>query len=361
MFSSDFALWWSPDSTKIAFLVLDETLVNEYTFPIYNPTDDPDTVVPYTTQETMRYPKPGYPNPLVSVQVFDLERYLSESSVGDIYDPAELTLELEWSGRQPRNDSIIIEVVWLGTGGGSLLLKEVNRNADAGSAVLFDLSDTSLLAAQTGRVVRTLGRDGEEADGGRIDSEHTVYPLPENFSSNGLPSYLDIVPDENGYNHIALFSPASTSTPRFLTTGPWEVTGGVQGVDLANGLVYALPRSFNLFFRSRLLIVCCLLFIVRFFQAANPSSIGRNIFSIPLPLDSNLEFTDSAPTSQPVALTDTSTLGKYSAGFSPGAGFYLLSYDGPTVPWQRVVKTNDTSARYPEREGRKLMFPNGIT
>jgi dipeptidyl aminopeptidase B len=257
VFSSDFALWWSPDSTKIAFLVFDETLVNEYTFPIYNPTQDSNAVVPYTTQQTMRYPKPGYPNPLVSAYVFDLGRFLHESSISNYYDPAESTLELEWSGRLPRNDSIIMEVVWLGHGSGSLLLKEVNRNADAGRVVLFDLSDTSLLAARTGRVVRTLGKDGEEADEGWIESGHAVYPLPKNFSPSGLPSYLDIVPDKDGYNHIALFSPASASTPQFLTTGPWEVTDGVRAVDLVNGLVYAFSRSFNVFLSSRFLTVCC--------------------------------------------------------------------------------------------------------
>jgi dipeptidyl aminopeptidase B len=250
VFTSDFALWWSPDSSKIAFLVLDETQVNEYTFPIYNPTSDSDEVVPYPTQETMRYPKPGYPNPLVSAHVFDLERYLGESSMGTSFDPAESTLELEWSGRLPQNDSIIIEVVWLGNGGSSLLLKEVNRNADAGRAVLFDLSDTSLLDARTGSLVRTLGKDGEEADEGWIDSAHTVYPLPENFSLSGLPSYLDIVPDKDGYNHIALFSPAGSSTPRFLTTGPWEVTDSVLAVDLEKGLVYVLARSFIVLIRS---------------------------------------------------------------------------------------------------------------
>jgi dipeptidyl aminopeptidase len=244
VFSSDFALWWSPDSSKIAFLVLDETLVNEYTFPIYNPTFDSNEVVPYPTQQTMRYPKPGYPNPFVSAHVFDFERYLGESSMGTSFDPAESTLELEWPGRLPHNDSIIIEVVWLGNGGSSLLLKEVNRNADAGRAVLFDLLDTSLLDTRTGRVVRTLGKDGEEADDGWIDSAHTVYSLPENFSPSGLPSYLDIVPDKDGYNHIALFSPASSSTPRFLTTGPWEVTGSVRAVDIEKGLVYVLALSF---------------------------------------------------------------------------------------------------------------------
>jgi dipeptidyl aminopeptidase len=130
-----------------------------------------------------------------------------------------------------------MEVVWLAND--TLLLKEVNRNADAGRVVLFDVSDTSLLAAQTGRVVRTLGKDGEEADDGWIESAHTVHPLPESFSPSGLPSYLDIVPDKDGYNHIALFSPASSNTPLFLTTGHWEVTDGVQAVDLEKGLVCA--------------------------------------------------------------------------------------------------------------------------
>jgi dipeptidyl aminopeptidase len=51
-----------------------------------------------------------------------------------------------------------------------------------------------------------------------------------------------------------------------------------------------------------------------------------------------------APTPKLTALTDTSSLGKFSADFSPEAGFYLLSYEGPNVPWQRVIKTNDPSA-----------------
>ena len=85
--------------------------------------------------------------------------------MGTSFDPAESTLEPEWSGRLPHNDSIIIiEVVWLGNCGGSLLLKEVNRNTDAGRTALFDLSDTSLLDVRTGSLMRTLGKDGEEAD-----------------------------------------------------------------------------------------------------------------------------------------------------------------------------------------------------
>ena len=48
IFSSNFALWWAPDSSKIAFLSFDETAVPEFSFPIYNPTEDATAVVPYT-------------------------------------------------------------------------------------------------------------------------------------------------------------------------------------------------------------------------------------------------------------------------------------------------------------------------
>jgi dipeptidyl aminopeptidase len=81
-------------------------------------------------------------------------------------------------------------------------------------------------------------------------SAHTVYPLPKNLSPGELPSCLDIVPDKDGYNYIVLFCPASSSTPQFLTTGPWEVTGSVWAVDLEKRLVYVLARSFIVLIRS---------------------------------------------------------------------------------------------------------------
>ena len=76
----------------------------------------------------------------------------------------------------------------------------------------------------------------------------------------------------------------------------------------------------------------------RYFQAANPSSTQRHIYSVPLP--KNGETTRAEPT----ALTDTSSAGFYEASFSPEGGFYLLSYRGPHAPWQRVIHVGDDSA-----------------
>jgi len=67
--------------------------------------------------------------------------------------------------------------------------------------------------------------------------EQTVYPLPAILSTAGAAAYLDIVPSPEGYNHIALFSPANSNSPRFLTSGNWEVTGGIKGLDAQKGVV----------------------------------------------------------------------------------------------------------------------------
>jgi len=112
----------------------------------------------------MKYPKPGYNNPLVSVHVFDLERY--ESALG--VPAASATLELDWLGRHPKENSIISEVAWVGNS--TLIVKEVNRAADDGNVVLFDIDIADDTRRSMGRVVRKKGKAGEEGDDGWIES-----------------------------------------------------------------------------------------------------------------------------------------------------------------------------------------------
>ncbi|KZP28645.1 hypothetical protein FIBSPDRAFT_728579 [Athelia psychrophila] len=313
VFSADYALWWSPDSSKIAFLALDETRVDEYSFPIYNPTENSDAVVPYTKEVVMKYPKPGYNNPLVSVHVFDLGRY---DAAG--FPAADATLELDWAGRHKKEESIISEVAWVGNA--SLLIKEVNRAADDGNIVLFEINASDQAKSSIGKVVRKKGKNGEEGDEGWIESDQSIYPLPPSISSlEGFSSaYLDIIPTPEGYNHIALFTHADSKTPYFLTSGEWEVTGKIQGVDAVKGLVY--------------------------FQAANPSPIERHIYSVSIP--ASIASAQVASQVAPTALTDESEPSFYDASFSPQAGFYLLSYQGPDIPWQRVIEASDSSFDY---------------
>lgn len=42
---------------------------------------------------------------------------------------------------------------------------------------------------------------------------------------------------------------------------------------------------------------------------------------------------------EPTALTDPTKPGYYDANFSPDAGFYILQYHGPGIPWTKVVNS----------------------
>lgn len=181
--SSDYALWWSPDSSKVAFLRLDETRVAEYTFPVYNPSVDAYKVYPYTEAVAMKYPKPGSANPLVSVHVFDLARY--EARTGDVlgFPIEDATRTLEWNGQQAANDRVVMEVAWVGNA--SLIVKEVNRAADDGSVVYFDLTQRD--GSNRGHVVRKLGRNGEQGDDGWIDSVRLIFNSPSARTQRPIP------------------------------------------------------------------------------------------------------------------------------------------------------------------------------
>lgn len=116
----------------------------------------------------MKYPKPGYNNPLVSAYVFDLARHLENSASTNGFPAAENTYELEWPDRHPINDSIIMEIAWVANA--SLVIKEVNRHADSGNVILFNLDDENSRSRTRGTIVRKLGKKGEQGDDGWIDN-----------------------------------------------------------------------------------------------------------------------------------------------------------------------------------------------
>lgn len=70
-----------------------------------------------------------------------------------------------------------------------------------------------------------------------------IYALPSGLvsslsSGTVAAAYLDVLPTPEGFNHLALFSPPTSSNPIWLTSGKWEVTRGVIGVDITNGIVF---------------------------------------------------------------------------------------------------------------------------
>ncbi|ORY33110.1 putative dipeptidyl-peptidase [Naematelia encephala] len=289
VFETDSAVWWSPDGQTLAFTRSDEAAVLDYKLQYYNPTNDAFDVDQYPVELDMKYPKPGTPNPLVSVYTFSIRAYLETLEI------SQSKQALTWPGEMPLDSRIITEIAWVATDG--LLVKEIDRAARRGQVIIFQGG------ASEGQVVRHLGKGGEEGDDGWIDHGQNVIAV-----DGEVPGYLDIVPNE-GYNHIAFFSPITATEPTWITSGDWEVTS-IAGIDHSHGAIY--------------------------FMAATPS-IDRHLYTAFLPTSGLAEEYEQNYS----ALTDTAQPGYYEVSFSPGAQYYVLSYKGPDVPWQRLMEVGE--------------------
>ncbi len=86
------AMWWSPDSKKLAFYKFDESKVKDY-FLQYDQTKVQDTL------DTEAYPKAGAPNPVVTLYVYDLESKQTTTVDAHFGDTAlgEYVFDVRWS------------------------------------------------------------------------------------------------------------------------------------------------------------------------------------------------------------------------------------------------------------------------
>ncbi|KAL8750985.1 MAG: hypothetical protein Q9199_006728, partial [Rusavskia elegans] len=282
VFSGNSVTWWSEEGDYLAFLRTNETAVPEY--PIQYFISRPSGKTPakglenYPEVRQLKYPKAGAPNPVVDLQFYDVNKneVFSVKIDNDYADADRLITEVVWAGRD-----------------GKLLVKETNRESDILKVVLIDVP------ARTGKVIRTV--DVNAIDGGWFEvSEETRFIPGDPGKGRNHDGYIDSVVHE-GYDHLAYFTPLDNPEPMFLTSGKWEVVKAPSAVDLDNNLVY--------------------------FVSTKEGSTQRHVYSVKLD-GSDLE-----------AVSDTSKAGYYEVSFSTGAGYALLSYQGPDIPWQKVIST----------------------
>ena len=279
--------WWSADGAYIAFLRTNETGVAEY--PIEYFVSRPSGQSPADGEEAypevrqIKYPKAGSHNPTVDLLFYDVAK-------GDVF---EVTIE----GEFPNDDRIINNLLWAG---GKLLVKETNRISDIMKVIQIDVS------SRTGKTINTI--DVNDIDGGWFEISHrmTYVPADEKLGRKD-DGYVDTVIFEDNI-HLAYFTPLDNPKPKMLTSGKWEVDDAPSAVDLNAGLVY--------------------------FVGTKESSIQRHVYSV------KLDGTDLK------AVTDTSKEGYFNADFSTGAGFVVLSYRGPKIPYQKVMSTPSNKITY---------------
>jgi dipeptidyl aminopeptidase len=287
VFSGPSATWWSEDGSYIAFLRTNETGVPEY--PVQYFLSRPSGTKPQPGEESypetryIKYPKAGAHNPVVELKFYDVVR-------GDVFS-------VDTSGGFADDDRLITEVVWAGK---QVLVKETNRVSDVMRVVLVDV------AARKGKTVRST--DVKAIDGGWFEITHQTKYIPADPSKGREhDGYIDLVIHDNG-NHLAYFAPLDNPDPVMLTSGDWEVVDSPYAVDLDKNVVY--------------------------FVATKESSIQRHVYQV------KLTGEGLAPVS------DTSTEGYYTVSFSTGAGYALLTYQGPRIPWQKVISTPSNPHKY---------------
>ncbi|KAJ5780693.1 Peptidase S9B dipeptidylpeptidase IV N-terminal [Penicillium paradoxum] len=281
VFAGNTGTWWSGDGKFVAFLRTNESAVPEYPIQYFlsrpSGKEPPPGLEKYPEVRQIKYPKPGSPNPIVNLQFYDVEKNEVFS-----FDMPEDFVD---------DERIIIEIVWASEG--QVLVRETNRESDVVKIFVMDAK------ARTGKLVRS--DDIAALDGGWVEPSQSTRVVPAD-PKNGRPhdGYIDTVIHE-GYDHLAYFTPFDNPEPVILTKGDWEVVQAPSAVDLKKGLVY--------------------------FVATKEAPTQRHVYSV------NLNGSNLRP------LTDTSAPGFFDISFSDGAGYGLLSYKGPEVPWQAVINT----------------------
>ncbi|KAL4923828.1 dipeptidyl aminopeptidase dapB [Aspergillus undulatus] len=282
VFSGNSVTWWSEDGSKLAFMRTNESAVPEFPVQYFlsrpSGKEPPPGLENYPEVREIKYPKAGSPNPFVNLQFYDVEKdeVFSVDAEDDFAD----------------DDRLIIEVVWASDG--NVLVRTTNRESDVFKIFLVNTE------TKKSKLVRI--QDVSELDGGWVEPTQSTRFVPAD-SENGRPydGYIDTVIHE-GYDHLAYFTPLDNPEPIMLTSGEWEVVDAPTAVDLTRGLVY--------------------------FIATKEAPTQRHVYRV------QLDGSGLQP------LTDTSEPGYYDVSFSEGSGYALLSYKGPSIPWQSIISTS---------------------
>ncbi|BFZ62264.1 hypothetical protein YB2330_003352 [Saitoella coloradoensis] len=293
VFQTNSVTWFSPTNAHVAYLRTNESQTPTYEIPYYIPENSRDDIRAYPENLAVKYPKPGFPNPVTEMYFYTIPPETTDDNPdANIGTPFTIPIEGDFSP----GERIITELAWVGQD--TALMHITNRDSSVLKTVILDIT------ARTGYVVRTTDITAE--DGGWFEVTRETRWVPKDVT-NGRPEdgYIDIV-IKDGNNHLAYYTPVTSSEPAaYLTSGNWEVDGGVKGLDLQRGLVY--------------------------FVSTEKSSIERHVYSV------ELDGTGMKP------ITNTTEEAFYEVDFAPGAEWYTLSYTGPDVPWQKVLSTVDES------------------
>ena len=232
------AMWWSPDSSKLAFYEFDERLVKD--FYLLRGWSDLRT-----EPETEGYPKPGEPNPIAGLLVFDLSTHKTVriQTGGDLeqyvyniqwtHDGKELLFSrtnrhqdaLEVCAASPDTGQIRLVVAetqdtWQNNRPEMRFLKDGHRfiwETEKTEWKQFELRDLD------GSFVTALGEGSYPADSiVKVDEDHSVLYYMAYSATNPLNAQLHCV-NLDGSGHRSLTDPQLTHSVRLSEDGRWFI------------------------------------------------------------------------------------------------------------------------------------------
>jgi dipeptidyl-peptidase-4 len=193
------AYWWSPDSTMLAYLRLDENPVHEFVVVDH---------IPYRQNvEITPYPKAGDPNPLVQLGVVNASGGATRWMDTYKYQPSDL---------------LIVRVSWTPDS------RKVVYQAQNREQTYLDLNFADAKDGKSNTVLRETTKAWVEV----IDNPHWLKDGSFLWES-----------ERNGWRHLYHYSPTG-SLIRQVTDGKWEVRA-VDSIDEDKGVAYitATERS----------------------------------------------------------------------------------------------------------------------
>lgn len=273
VFASDIVMWWSPHGDKITFLKFNDLLVPEFTIPYYVQNGHED----YPELVSIKYPKPGYPNPTVELVV----AHISDSDAA-VHATLLESVEIK--------DKLITEVLWVSDY--FILVKTTNRASDVREVFLV-----STEVDAKARHIRT-----DRASNSWFEVTNNAVYVPKNETlGRSADGYIDLIVHD-GFNHLAYFTPPLNPHGKLLTKGQWEVLSNF--VDFQKNEVI--------------------------FTATLELSVERHFYSVNL-----VESLSAESIPEPKKLTNGTSW--YRGSLSSGSRFLLLNYLGPDVPAQTLV------------------------
>uniref|UniRef100_A0A674F7A4 Dipeptidyl-peptidase 4 n=1 Tax=Salmo trutta TaxID=8032 RepID=A0A674F7A4_SALTR len=185
MFSSYEAMWWSPGGKYLAYAEFNDTLVQNIEYSWYGKEQYPDTVI-------FPYPKPGTPNPVVKLFVYDTANI---SSITEVVVPASVGA----------GDHYLATVTWVTDERIAVQWQKRKQNE-----LRFQIYDFSIV--------------GNTWMENALEVRHKPPPIPRFPFSPSNPtlsadknSFYIVMSDNNGYKHI------HQGTATAVTSGTWEV------------------------------------------------------------------------------------------------------------------------------------------